>query len=137
MTRPLLRRSNVVLFDSGFCLALATGLFGLTLLAGPPTQKQAAAYETARGIAPIELWGAVLLALGIAKLVALLAAQGWEPPAWAGWASSTFAFFWASLLLVNAVDHGWAGLGGVILWSLVAAMHVNFSRAARREMARA
>lgn len=112
--------------------SIADTLFGLVLLLGPPARVSSHAFDPAKAVAPMPVWGAVALALGVAWTVIALTASRYPWPL-AGYLiaipaallASWHLFFWTSLLFAAAIPT--VGLTGCIAYLAIAINHILFA----------
>jgi hypothetical protein len=111
-------------------LAAVDVLLGCALIAGAPLRTAGPSFASAREIAPIPVWGAVILTLGALLAVAQLLRTRLTPlhgrfaialPAGvaAGWHA-----FWAAAFLTTAVMDPRAALTGIPVYAGLSGLHL-------------
>lgn len=113
--RPWRRHSLVLSLGGVIYMTL-----GLVYVISQPSRAREVSLELALGYAPIEVWGLVFLATGVAGLVS----ARWPPASekWGYTAMSSLAALWGSayVLGVLLLDVPEQSLSGGLLWYLVA-----------------
>lgn len=95
-------------------------LSGVAYLAGPPGWRTSPSYNVIAEWAPLRAWGAVLVVVGVAHLVAFVRRLSWAFDAAVRFTGAAVAAIWAVALVDAAFVHEVPGVVFALLWGLLA-----------------
>lgn len=94
---------------------------GLVLVLGGPLRTSNAAFDTARAVAPIHVWGAGFLLCGLLSWAVINKPHAGQ---WLLVLGGSLYTFWGTAFILSALHSATAGLTGIVVYLWLALLHL-------------